>query len=74
MGMFCKVEDIWKEYSFSTMSRNVSAICIVQVTYLLMSLGHFDGHTGRNIDGFDGVHGGYGVGQRNLMGFMEVMV
>ena len=35
---------------------------------LVMCLGDFDGHDGRHIDGFDGVHGGYGVGQRNLGG------
>ena len=31
-----------------------------------MCLGDFNGHIGRHIDGFDGVHGGYGVGQTNL--------
>ena len=42
---------------------------------LVMCLVYFNGHVGRHIDG---VHGGYGVGQRNLvgilMGFMEGMV
>ena len=28
----------------------------------------FNGHVGRHIDGFDEVHGRYGVGQRNLEG------
>ena len=32
-----------------------------------MWLGDFNGHVGRHIDG---VHGGYGVGQRNLEGRM----
>ena len=32
----------------------------------VMCLGYINGHVGRHIDGFDGVHGGYGVGQRNL--------
>ena len=32
----------------------------------VMCLSDFDGHIDRHIDGFDGVHGGYGVGQRNL--------
>ena len=31
-----------------------------------MWLGDLKGHIGRHIDGFDGVHGGYAVGQRNL--------
>ena len=33
---------------------------------LVMCLGDFDGH----IDGYDEVHVGYGVGQRNLEGTM----
>ena len=32
---------------------------------LVMCLGTFNGHIGRY---FDGVHGGFGVGQRNLGG------
>ena len=30
----------------------------------------FNGNVDRHIDGFDGVHEGYGVGQRNLEGRM----
>ena len=37
---------------------------------LVMGLGDFNEHIGRGIDGFDGVHGGYGIGQRNLEGRM----
>ena len=33
---------------------------------LVMCLLDFNGHVGRHIDGFDGVHGGYGVGQSNF--------
>ena len=33
-------------------------------------LGDFNGHVGRHIDGFDRVHGRYGVGQRNMEGRM----
>ena len=33
---------------------------------LVMCLCDLNGHCGRHTDGFDGVHGGYGVGQRNL--------
>ena len=33
---------------------------------LVMCLGELNGHADRHIDGFDGVHGGYGLGQRNL--------
>ena len=31
-----------------------------------MCLGDFSGHVGGDIYGFDGFHGGYDVGQRNL--------
>ena len=31
----------------------------------VMCLGLLNGHVGRYIDGFDGVHGRYSVGQRN---------
>ena len=35
-----------------------------------MCLGDFIGHVSRHIDGFNGVHGRYSVGQRNLVGRM----
>ena len=38
---------------------------------LVMCLGYINGHAGRHIDGFNGVQGGYGVGQRNLEGLLE---
>ena len=37
---------------------------------LVMCMGDFDGHISRHIDGVDGVHEGFGVGQRNLEGRM----
>ena len=37
---------------------------------LVMHLGDFNGLVGRHIDGFVGVHGGYGVGQMYLEGRM----
>ena len=37
---------------------------------LAMCLGDFNVHVGRHIDGFDGVHEGYGVCRRNLEGRM----
>jgi len=27
-----------------------------------------NGHVGTNVDGYDGVHGGYGLGERNADG------
>ena len=35
---------------------------------LVMCLGDFNGHVCRHIDGFDGVHGGFGIGLMNLEG------
>ena len=37
---------------------------------LVMYLGDINAHAGRHIDEFNGVHGGFGVGQRNLEGRM----
>ena len=41
---------------------------------LIMCLLDFNGHVCRHIDGIDGVHGGYGVGQRNLEGIILLEV
>ena len=41
---------------------------------LAMCLGSINGHVGRHIDEFDGVHGRYGVGQRNLEGKMLLVL
>ena len=35
---------------------------------MVLGLGIFNGHVGRRIDGFEGVHGGYGIGKRNVEG------
>ena len=35
---------------------------------LVLCLGDFNGHVGKWIDGFEGVHGGNGIGERNLEG------
>ena len=37
---------------------------------LILCLGDINGHICRHIDRFDGVHGGYCAGQRNLDGRM----
>ena len=37
-------------------------------------LGDFNGHTGKHIDGFNPVHEGCGVGQRNLKGRMLLIL
>ena len=33
---------------------------------VVLGLGDFNGHVGRRIDGFESVHGGYGIGKRNV--------
>ena len=35
---------------------------------VILSIGDFNGHIGRRIDGFEGVHGGCGIGKRNVEG------
>ena len=35
---------------------------------VVLGLGDFNVHVGRRIDGFEGVHGGYGIGKRNVEG------
>ena len=37
---------------------------------LVVGISNFNVHSGRHIVGIDSVHGGYGVGQRNLEGRM----
>ena len=33
---------------------------------VVLGLEDFNGHVGRRIDGFESVHGGYGIGKRNV--------
>ena len=33
---------------------------------VVLGLGDFNGYVGRRIDGFEGVHGGYGIDKRNV--------
>ena len=51
-----------------------NSLCMMSILYsaddVVMSLVDFNEHVGRHIDGFDGVHGGYGAGHRNLEGKM----
>ena len=35
---------------------------------VVLGLGDFNGHVGKRIDGFDGVHGGYEIGKKNVEG------
>ena len=35
---------------------------------VILSIGDFNGHIGRRIDSFEGVHSGCGIGKRNVEG------
>ena len=35
---------------------------------VLICLGDFNGHIGKEVDGFEGVYRGFGIGKRNLEG------
>ena len=35
---------------------------------VVLGMGDFNGYVGRRIDGFEGVHSGYGIGKRNVEG------
>ena len=35
---------------------------------LVLGLGDFNGHVGKCAEGFEGIHGGYGIGKRNAEG------
>ena len=37
----------------------------------LLICGGLNGHVGSEIDGFEGVHGGFGFGKRNVEGVLE---
>ena len=64
MGMLSKVEEVLEKNSLYDDLKgewDVHSACDI-----VMCLGDFSGHVGRHIDiGFDGVHEGYGVDQRN---------
>ena len=35
---------------------------------VVLGMGDFNGHVERRIDSFEGVHGGYGIGKKNVEG------
>ena len=37
---------------------------------LVLGMGDFNGHVGKRIEGYEGVHGGNGIGERNVEGKM----
>ena len=54
--MLCRDEDSYIRLWYSYIRKISLAMCY----------GDINGQVGRHIDGFDGVHGGFGVGRRNL--------
>ena len=61
MGMLCKVEEKQSFYDELNSEWNIHS-----VGDLVMCLGDFNGHIGRHIDGFDGVHGGFSGGKNAI--------
>ena len=43
---------------------------IQEANELVLGLGDFNGHVGKRTDSFEGVRGGYGIGERNVEGKM----
>ena len=43
---------------------------------VLICLGNINGHIGKEVNGFEGVHGGFGIGKKNVEGrlFLEFCV
>ena len=39
---------------------------------MIIGMGDVSGHVGRNIDAFQGVHGGFSIGERNKEGKMPL--
>ena len=44
----------------------------IATSELIVVGGDLNGHVGTNVDGYDGVHGGYGFGERNADGEWRV--
>ena len=54
-----------KEKFYKEMARRCE---VENANEVLICLGDFNGHIGKEVDGFEGVHGGFGIGKRNLEG------
>ena len=54
-----------KEKFYEEMARGCK---VENANEVLICLGDFNGHIGKKVDGFEGVHGGFGIGKRNLEG------
>ena len=56
-----------KEKFYEEMAREWS---MANANELVLRLGDFNGHVGKCAEGFEGIHGGYGIGKRNAEGRM----
>ena len=54
--------DAEKERFYEEMAREWS---VANENELVLGLGDFNGHVGKRAKGFEGIHGGYGIGKRN---------
>ena len=59
--------DAEKERFYKEMTREWS---VANENELVLGLGDFNGHVGKCAEGFEGIHGGYGIGKRNAEGRM----
>ena len=64
MCILRKVEEVWKTQAFHDELNG--DFDMYSAGDLVVCLGDLNGHFGRYIDGFGGVHGVHGIGQRNL--------
>ena len=68
MGLLHKVEEVLRKNNLYDELK--CELDMLSAYDLVMCLGDFNGHDGRHINGFNVVHGGYGLGQRNYEGRM----
>ena len=59
--------DSEKELFYEEMAREWS---MANANEMVLRLGDFNGHVGKCAEGFEGIHGGYGIGKRNVEGRM----
>ena len=59
--------DSEKELFYEEMAREWS---MANANEMVLGLGDFNGHAGKCAEGFEGIHGGYGIGKRNVEGRM----
>ena len=61
--------DSEKELFYEEMAREWS---MANANEMVLGLGDFNGQVGKCAEGFEGIHGGYGIGKRNVEGRMSL--